>query len=142
MRAALLLLVVGCGGASAPARQPAEPDLDLADAPAQASGLRPQTSAEPEPTARGPRSEAGGLSQLPRRRGRAIDLDFKDVDLADVFRLLADVGDVNIVVADDVKGKVTLRLRRVPWDQALAAVVKVKGLALERDGRIYLVTKP
>jgi type IV pilus assembly protein PilQ len=46
------------------------------------------------------------------------------------------------VVADDVKGKVTLRLRRVPWDQALAAVVKVKGLALERDGRIYLVTKP
>ena len=89
-----------------------------------------------------PRAVAATPERSPRYRGRPIDLDFKDVELADVFRLLADVGDVNIVVADDVKGKVTLRLRRVPWDQALVTVVRVKRLALERDGRVYLITRP
>jgi len=74
-----------------------------------------------------------------RYRGAPVDVDFKSVDLQDVFRLLADVGKVNIVVAGEVSGTITMKLRRVPWDQALDVVAKAKGLALERDGNVILV---
>jgi type IV pilus assembly protein PilQ len=46
---------------------------------------------------------------------------------------------VNIVVAGDVSGTITLKLARVPWDQALDVVAKAKGLALERDGNVIIV---
>jgi type IV pilus assembly protein PilQ len=133
------LIAAGCGGSPKPdIYGPVEPDLDTAGPPP------PPTAAQPLPWTDPDARAAGGLQ--PERptiyRGRKIDLDFKEVDLADVFRLLADVGGVNIVIADDVKGKVTLRLRRVPWDQALATVVKVKRLELEQDGSVYLVRKP
>ncbi len=136
MRSGLLLVLVsiGCGGGGQrPEFGAVEPDLDQARAPA-APGAR-----APEPAwSEGRRQEAPAEPRAVYR-GKRIDLDFKDVDIADVFRLLADVGGVNIVVADDVKGKVTLRMRRVPWDQALVTVVKVKRLELERDGSVYLV---
>lgn len=63
----------------------------------------------------------------------------KSADLHDVLRLVADVGRVNLVVADDVRGTITLRLRGVPWDQALDVVARAKGLAVERDGAILFV---
>ncbi|MCA9588434.1 MAG: secretin and TonB N-terminal domain-containing protein [Myxococcales bacterium] len=70
-----------------------------------------------------------------------MDLDLKDADLADVFRLLADVGRVNIVVGGEVSGKVTMRLRHVPWDQALDVIVRAKELSIERDGNVLLITR-
>jgi len=51
--------------------------------------------------------------------GTRISLDLKDADLPNVLRLFADVAKVNILVTEEVKGKVTLRLLNVPWDQAL-----------------------
>lgn len=75
----------------------------------------------------------------PRYRGARIDLDLKNAELAEVFRLLSDVGHVNIVIAGDVTGTVTMRLRQVPWDQALETVARAKGLALERDGSVIVV---
>jgi len=74
-----------------------------------------------------------------RYHGATVDLDLKGADLQDVFRLLADVGKVNIVVAGEVSGTITMRLRHVPWDQALDVVAKAKGLALEHDGNVILV---
>ncbi len=74
-----------------------------------------------------------------RYRGRLIDLDVKDADLHNVFRFLAEIGGVNIVVADSVRGSVTLRLHQVPWDQALAVVAKVKHLQLEHREGVYYV---
>lgn len=74
-----------------------------------------------------------------RFRGAPVDLDLKAADVHDAFRLLADVGKVNIVVAGDVSGTVTLRLRRVPWDQALDVIALAQGLAYERQGNIILV---
>jgi hypothetical protein len=73
--------------------------------------------------------------------GRRINLDVKGADLEDVCRLLADVGRVNIVVADDVHEKVTVRMKGVPWDQALDVIVRTKGLRAARDGDIILVSK-
>jgi len=76
----------------------------------------------------------------PRYRGAKIDLNLKAADIHDVFRTLARVGRTNIVVADTVKGSVTMALHRVPWDQALATLVAVNQLNMVyRDG-VYLIT--
>jgi type II secretory pathway component HofQ len=83
----------------------------------------------------GPRGEEAAH----RYHGARIDLHVKNGDLQEVFRLIADVGKVNIVVAGDVSGTITLDLARVPWDQALDVVAKAKGLALERDGNVIIV---
>jgi len=72
-------------------------------------------------------------------RGAAVDLDVKNADIHEVYRLLADVGRVNIVVPDDVKGKVTLRLKRVPWDQIACTVAAVHRLAITVQGNVLLV---
>ena len=83
------------------------------------------------------------MSQLNRRRkvyrGRKIDLDFKDADIHNLLRLLADVGGVNIVVPDNVKANVTVRLRDVPWDQAMEVILASKGLWYRREGRLIRV---
>jgi type IV pilus assembly protein PilQ len=73
--------------------------------------------------------------------GAPIDLDVAAADLHDVFRLLADVGHVNLVVSDDVAGKVTLRLKRVAWDLAACTVAKVHHLRVTVDGNILLVRR-
>jgi len=74
-----------------------------------------------------------------RHHGAPIDLDLKNADLHDVFRLLADTGHVNLVVSDEVSGKVTLRLKRVAWDAAACTVAAVKQLTITVDGNILLV---
>jgi type IV pilus assembly protein PilQ len=71
--------------------------------------------------------------------GRRIDLDLKDADIHNILRLLADVGRVNIVTADDVSGNVTIRMRNVPWDQALDVVLQAKGLGMVRAGNLIRV---
>lgn len=76
-----------------------------------------------------------------RWRGRTIDVDVKNASLHDVFRMLSDVGAINVVVGDDVRGEVTLRLKKVPWDQALCTVARTKQLRVMADGNVYLVTK-
>jgi len=75
-----------------------------------------------------------------RWRGHTVDLDLKGASLHDVFRLLSDVGRINVVVGDDVKGAVTLRLKKVPWDQALCTVARTKQLRVVADGNVYLVS--
>lgn len=74
-----------------------------------------------------------------RYRGRRVNLDLKDADIHNVLRLLAAEENVNIVTSDDVKGTVTIRLRRVPWDEALEVVLKAKGLGMERRGNLIRV---
>ena len=76
-----------------------------------------------------------------RYRGATIDLDVKEADVHDVFRLLAKVANTNIVVADDVRGRVTLTLKRVPWDQVACTIAAMYKLRVEVDGNIVLVTR-
>ena len=71
--------------------------------------------------------------------GRRIDLDLKDADVHNVLRLLADVGQVNIVTADNVSGSVTIRMRNVPWDQALDVVLQAKGLGVVQHANMLRV---
>jgi type IV pilus assembly protein PilQ len=85
----------------------------------------------------------GGAPAAARQsfRGRAIDLDVKNADIHEVCRLLADVGKVNIVVSDDVRGEITIKMKHVPWDQALDVILRAKGFRAERDGNIILVLR-
>ena len=76
-----------------------------------------------------------------RFRGAPLDLDVKSADVRDVFRLLADVGRVNLVVNDKVDGKVTLRLKRVPWDQIACTVAAVHKLRIVVQDSILMVTR-
>jgi len=71
--------------------------------------------------------------------GQRISLDFKDADLANVFRIIAEVSNLNIITTDDVKGKVSVRLINVPWDQALDIVLKSKGLGVSQDGNVLRI---
>jgi hypothetical protein len=74
-----------------------------------------------------------------RFHGAPVDLDLKAADVANVFRLLADVGHVNVVVAGEVTGTVTLKLTHVPWDQALDIVARLRGLDVEQDGNVIVI---
>jgi type IV pilus assembly protein PilQ len=77
--------------------------------------------------------------QQRRYTGHRIDLELKDASVHEVLRLLADVGHVNIVTADNVTGTVTIRMRNVPWDQALDTVLQAKGLGMVRQGNMIRV---
>jgi type IV pilus assembly protein PilQ len=84
------------------------------------------------------------LSGAPQARGysgRRITLEFHDIEIRNLLRLIADVSKRNIVVADDVTGRVTVSLRNVPWDQALDLVLKTKGLDKEELGNVIRVAK-
>lgn len=78
------------------------------------------------------------LAESPRESKR-ISIDVVRADIHDVLRLLAEKGGLNVVVADDVQGKVTLRLRDVPWRQALDTVLASRGLGHELKGNVMRV---
>jgi type IV pilus assembly protein PilQ len=81
----------------------------------------------------------GGLVDGKSYVGRRISLDFKDVEVADVLRLIAEVSDLNVIAGDEVDGKITIRLVDVPWDQALDVVLLTKGLGFVRVGNVLRV---
>jgi type IV pilus assembly protein PilQ len=71
--------------------------------------------------------------------GRRISLDFKDADIKNILRLIAEVSNLNIIAGDDVAGKVTMRLVDVPWDQALDLVLQSRGLGMSRAGNVMRI---
>jgi type IV pilus assembly protein PilQ len=71
--------------------------------------------------------------------GERLTLNFQDIDVRAVLQLLADTSGQNIVVSDSVKGRVTLRLQNVPWDQALDIVLRTKGLDMRRKDNVIIV---
>ena len=76
----------------------------------------------------------------PQYIGQKISLEFKNADIHDVLRILADVSGLNLVSTDDVKGKITLRLVDVPWDQALAVVLQANGLESVQSGNVVTIS--
>lgn len=71
--------------------------------------------------------------------GEKIDLNFQNVEIRTVLQIIAEVADKNLVVSDNVQGTITLRLKNVPWDQALDIVLKTKGLDKREAGNVLLV---
>lgn len=94
------------------------------------------------------RTEAGESAgaMLPNRLGQQaggggarIDLDLKDADIHNVLRLLGEVSRRNIVVSDDVGGRVTIKLRNVAWEQALAVILQSKKLGMVEQGNLIRI---
>lgn len=73
--------------------------------------------------------------------GRPISIETNSADIRDVIKFIAEESGVNLVIADDVVGKVTVKLRQVPWDQALTIVMSSRGLGYVRQGNVLRITK-
>ena len=132
----------------APTAKPAAPK-----SPASAAAASPASSPEvkaPEPmrVAQAPTSVPATPPPPPPAAPpvpdgpRLISLDFKDADVVNLLRILAAESSKNIVISEDVKGKMSITLRNVPWDLALETVMEAKGLVkVERDGVIRIVSQ-
>jgi type IV pilus assembly protein PilQ len=111
--------------------------------PAQAPGL--PAPVLPEPQLAGPEKEDFEArtvgAEEKKYTGDPINLDFKEGDILDIFRLFADISGLNIVVNPGITGKVTLKLNQVPWDQALDLILKANGLGYTRDGNVIRIAR-
>lgn len=71
--------------------------------------------------------------------GEQIDLNFQNVELRSVLQIIAEVAELNLVVSDTVGGNITLRLKNVPWDQALDIILKANGLDQRTVGNVLMI---
>ncbi|MCP4766300.1 MAG: AMIN domain-containing protein, partial [Gammaproteobacteria bacterium] len=71
--------------------------------------------------------------------GERLSLNFQDIEVRSVLQLLADFTGLNLVVSDSVEGNLTLRLKNVPWDQAMDIILKTKGLDKRKAGNVILI---
>ena len=94
---------------------------------------------EINPAADMTRAESSLFSETKEYDGQRLTLNFQDIETRAVLQLLAETSGKNIVVSDTVQGSVTLRLRNVPWDQALDIVMTTKGLDMRQNGNVIMV---
>ncbi len=138
-------------------RRPADSgpsDLDLAARPTGSTAPRSQSKVvhAPEPRKPGSVEEAGttsspgsvsdcigGGTEERKYVGDPIDLKVTNADVTDVLRTFAQISGLNIVVQPGVTGQVTAELENVPWDQALAQVLKINGLGCELEGNVMRI---
>ncbi len=71
--------------------------------------------------------------------GEKLSLNFQDIEVRTVLQIIADFTGFNLVASDTVQGSITLRLKNVPWDQALDIVLKSQGLAKQQIGNVLMV---
>jgi type IV pilus assembly protein PilQ len=71
--------------------------------------------------------------------GERLSLNFQNIEVRAVLQLIADFTGLNMVASDGVAGSVTLRLKNVPWDQALDIILRSKGLGMRRNGNVIMV---
>ena len=72
-------------------------------------------------------------------KGERLSLNFQNVDVRSLLQVIADFTNLNIITSDSVNGNLTLRLKDVPWDQALDIILQAKGLDMRKNGNVILV---
>lgn len=72
-------------------------------------------------------------------KDRTVSMDLKSADVRVVLQMLAEVGRINIVVADHISGSVTLKVKNVSWKTAMQMVLRAKGLDADKDGNVLYV---
>ena len=85
------------------------------------------------------REDPGKLASRQGYKGERLSLNFQNVDIRALLQVIADFTNLNIVTSDSVAGTLTLRLKDVPWDQALAIVLQSKGLDMRKSGNVIMV---
>jgi type IV pilus secretin PilQ/predicted competence protein len=116
---------------------PAAPRVQVVQAPRPSAPATPPATrpVTPTPTVR------PTATQAPADGQRLISLDFKDADVVNLLRILAAESGRNIVIGDDVRGKMSISLRNVPWAVALDTVMEARGLVrTERENVIRIVS--
>ena len=86
-----------------------------------------------------PDEPQAGRSEQFGYTGEKLSLNFQNIEVRAVLQLLADFTGMNLVTSDTVKGNLTLRLKNVPWDQALDIILKSKGLGMRQSGNVMMV---
>ncbi len=117
-------ILLSLGGAEITLRREASPEIEMAKKEPETKIAEP---VQPETLVEG------------RYTGRKLSLDFQDADIVPIFRLLADISGYNIVVDPNVKGKLTMKLINVPWDQALEIILKTFNLGKSVEGNIIRI---
>lgn len=75
----------------------------------------------------------------PGYAGEKLSLNFQNIEVRSVLQVIADFTGLNIITSDTVTGNLTLRLKDVPWDQALDIIVQSKGLSMRKTGNVILI---
>ncbi len=84
-------------------------------------------------------ADAGRATQRGRYTGEKLSLNFQSVEVRAVLNVIADFTDLNIITSDTVSGSITLRLKDVPWDQALDIILQTRGLDSRRQGNVIWI---
>jgi len=92
---------------------------------------------EVKPVAEDPNKLAQGAK--PKYAGEKLSLNFQNVEVRSVLQVIADFTGFNIITSDTVSGNLTLRLKDVPWDQALDIIMQSKGLAMRKNGSVIWI---
>jgi type IV pilus assembly protein PilQ len=79
------------------------------------------------------------LTQGPGFSGEKLSLNFQNIEVRALLQVIADFTNFNVVTSDTVTGSVTLRLKDVPWDQALDIIMQSKGLGVRKSGNVLLI---
>ena len=83
--------------------------------------------------------DSSKLSQGPGYTGEKLSLNFQNIEIRSLLQVIADFTNFNVVTSDTVSGSVTLRLKDVPWDQALDIILQAKGLDKRKTGNVLLI---
>ena len=79
------------------------------------------------------------LTQGPGYSGEKLSLNFQNIEVRSLLQVIADFTNFNIVTSDTVTGSLTLRLKDVPWDQALQIIMEAKGLGMRKSGTVLWI---
>jgi len=134
----------------APAAEPAKP-VRVAEAEPQAIAKAKEEAVPAPPPEKTPIQEEKAAPAEPKAvqpervpgigyKGDRISLDFKDADIHNIFRLIAEVSGLNVITSEDVKGRITIRLVNIPWDQALDVILATKNLIKIEEGNVLRIT--
>ncbi len=85
------------------------------------------------------KSDPNKLTKGPGYAGEKLSLNFQNIEVRSLLQVIADFTNFNIVTSDSVAGNVTLRLKDVPWDQALDIILQAKGLGMRKSGNVIWI---
>jgi type IV pilus assembly protein PilQ len=85
------------------------------------------------------KTDPSKLTQGPGYSGEKLSLNFQNIEVRSLLQVIADFTNFNVVTSDSVTGAVTLRLKDVPWDQALDIILQAKGLGMRKTGNVLWI---
>lgn len=85
------------------------------------------------------KADPSKLTQGPGFTGERLSLNFQNIEVRSLLQVIADFTNFNIVTSDTVGGSLTLRLKDVPWDQALNIIMEAKGLGMKKNGNVLWI---